>query len=132
MRLTMSALVAAVTFAATASAQTPALPADAVQLKGGDIAAYLDGKRFAVAIYDADAPIKATVNWDLKNAIVFGDFEMNGTRGKFENPWIIKGNTSCGEKTAKGAWVCQEVYVSGSVMYEVNKKGQIHAVSKLK
>lgn len=132
MRLHICTLVAALTAAVAVQAQTPALPADAVQLKGKDIGAYLDGKSFSTVIYDGDAIINATVNWDLQKGLVYGDYSVGDTKGKFENPWIIKGNTSCGEKNANGAWVCQKVFVSGSTMYEVNKAGQIHAVSKLK
>ena len=132
MRLRMCALLSALTIAFAVQAETPTLPADAVQLKGDDIAAYLDGKRFSTVIYDADAIINATVNWDFKRGVVYGHFSMGETKGKFENPWTIKGNTSCGERTAKGALVCQKIFVSGSTMYEVNKAGKIHAVSKIK
>ena len=132
MRLTVLVLLAALTTATGVQAETPSLPADAVQLKGADIGAYLDGKRFSVVIYDGEALVKATVNWDLNRGIVFGDYVANGTKGKFENPWVIKGNTNCGEKTAKGAWVCQKIFIKGNTMYEVNKAGQLHAVSKVK
>ena len=132
MQAALSTFLAFTLLAAPSFAQTPTLPGDAVQMKGSEIGAYLDGKRFATIIYDGEAQIDATVNWDLKKGIVYGDFNMNGTKGKFKNPWIVKGDTSCGEKTAKGAWVCQKVFVSGDTMYEVNKKGKLHAVSKLK
>lgn len=132
MRLTPSVVFAATLIASTALAETPTLPADAVQLKGAEIGSYLDGKRFSVVIYDAEVSIKATINWDLARGLVYGDYVANGTKGKFENQWIIKGNTSCGEKTAKGTWVCQKIFVSGDTMYEVNKAGGVHAVSKLK
>ena len=132
MRNFMHTLFATLILATSANAQTPALPADAVQLKGAEIGAYLDGKTFSVVIHDAEVPIKATVNWDLKKAIVYGTFTANGTKDKFQNDWIIKGNTSCGEKTAKGALVCQKIFVSGNTMYEVNKAGQVYAVSTIK
>jgi hypothetical protein len=132
MRFPLFIVVAALSALSPALAETPNLPADAVQLKGQEIGAYLDGKRFSTVIYDAEVLIEATVNWDLKKGIVFGDFKMNGEKGKFENEWVIKGNTSCGEKTAEGKWVCQKVYVGDGVMYEINKKGKLHAVSKEK
>ena len=122
----------ALILATSANAQTPTLPADAVQLKGAQIGSYLDGKSFSVVIYDADVPIKAITTWDLKKGIVYGTFNANGSKGKFQNDWIIKGNTSCGEKNAKGALVCQKIFVSGNTMYEVNKAGKIHAVSTIR
>ena len=127
--------IAAIVFAVLATplmAEAPALPADAVQLKGKEIAAYLHGKRFSTTIYDGPELIKATVNWDFNANRVFGDFSVNGTKRKFDNPATVKGDTSCGEKSADGTWVCQRVFVKGNMMYEVNKAGQIHAVSKLK
>ena len=126
------ATLAALLVVTPSLAQTPALPADAVQLKGAEIGAYLDGKQFATTIYDADALIVATVNWNLKKGLVFGTYEVNGTKGEFSNEWTQKGDTSCGERSAKGTLICQKVYVAGDTMYEVNKKGKIHAVSQLR
>lgn len=113
-------------------AETPGVPADAKQLNGAEIGAWLDGKSFSVEIFDAEVPITATTNYDLAAKRVSGNYEANGQKGTFDNEWIIKGDTSCGEKTAKGAWICQRIFVKGNTMYEVTKKGTVHAISKLR
>lgn len=106
------------------------MPPTAKQLSGKEIPKFLHGKKFSVVIYDADAPIEATANWDWNKKRVYGDFVYQGSKGSFDNAWIIKGNESCGEKSAKGALICQKIFIDGKVMYEVNRKGKVHAVSK--
>ena len=132
MRSTLFVALAVAFLAIPLMAEAPTLPADAAQLKGKAIAAYLHGKSFSTTIYDGPELIKATVNWDFNAGHVFGEYSRNGTKGTFDNPVTIKGDTSCGEKSADGKWVCQRVFVKGDMMYEVNKAGQIHAISKLK
>lgn len=126
------ALLACVTIATAAHAEAPAVPAEAKQLKGDEIGAWLDGKSLSVEIFDAEVPIKATTNWDLAAKRVSGTFDANGQKGSFDNEWIIKGDTSCTEKTAAGKWICQKIFVLGDTMYEVTKKGAVHAVSTVK
>jgi hypothetical protein len=111
-------------------ADAPQLPSTVKQLKGQEIAKFLDGKKFDLTIYDADAETTATSNWDWKSKQVYGDYVYKGTPGTFKNAWIVKGNTNCAEKSGK-KWICQKIYVDGDTMYEVNAKGKIHAVSKL-
>lgn len=131
LRILLPVLVGVV-LATTAYSETPSLPAEARQLSGSEIAEWLDGKSLAVEIFDAGVPIKATTNWDASGKRVSGTFVANGTKGKFDNEWIIKGDTSCTEKTAKGAWICQKIFILGDTMYEVTKKGQLHAISTVK
>lgn len=111
-------------------AEDASLPVSAKQLKAKEISTFLDGKRFNIVIYDADAPITASTRWDWKKKTVSGDFVYKGQSGHFENEWKIKGDTSCAEKDAKGKWICQKIYTDGDVMYEVNSKGSVHAISK--
>lgn len=132
MRKARLALVLFAMLSTSVQAESPSLPADAKQLSGAEIGAWLDGKSLSVEIFDAEVPIKATTNWDLAAKRVSGTFNANGTKGKFDNEWIIKGNTSCTEKTAKGAWICQKIFVKGDTMYEVTKNGTLHAVSRVK
>lgn len=112
-------------------ADTPKLPKDAVPLTGAQIGEWLNGRKFtSVVIYDADVPIVATTKWNLAKKRVSGSYDANGNKGKFNNEWVIEGDTSCTEKTADGKWICQKVYVVGDVMYEVNSAGKVHAISK--
>lgn len=129
------ARLALLVFALTSTsawAETPGVPADARQLTGAEIGAWLDGKSLSVEIFDAEVPIKATTNWDLAAGRVSGTFNANGKKGRFDNEWVIKDDTSCTEKTAKGAWICQKIFVKDDTMYEVTKKGVLHAISKVK
>ena len=126
------ALLACIVFATAAQSETPTVPAEAKQLTGVELGTWLDGKSLSVEIFDAGIPITATTNWDLANQRVSGDFTANGENGTFDNEWIIKGDTSCTEKTAEGAWICQKIFVLDNVMYEVTKKGKLHAVSVVK
>lgn len=126
------ALLVLAIFSTSVRAETPSLPADAKQLTGAEIGAWLDGKSLSVEIFDAEVPITATTNYDLAAGKVSGTFEANGEKGTFSNEWIIKGDTSCGERTANGALICQKIFVKGDTMYEVTKKGKLHAVSKVK
>lgn len=89
MRIHVCTLLAALTFSFAVQAETPSLPADAVQLKGDEIRSFLDGKRFSTVIYDGEEIIKATVNWDFKKGSVYGDYAMGNTKGKFNNPLKI-------------------------------------------
>lgn len=112
-------------------AETPKLPKDAVQLSGAQIGEWLDGRKFGnVVIYDADVSIVAKTKWNFAKKRVSGSFDANGNKGKFNNEWVIEGDTSCTEKTADGKWICQKVFVVGDVMYEVNSAGKLHAVSQ--
>ena len=132
MKLTTTILFALVLGATAAQCETPTVPAEAKQLSGAEIGTWLDGKSLSVEIFDAGTPITATTNWDLAGQRVSGNFVANGEKGTFENEWIIKGDTSCAEKTAEGAWICQKVFVLDNMMYEVTKKGKLHAVSTVK
>lgn len=112
-------------------AETPKLPKDAVQLNGAEIAEWLNGKKFTdVVIYDSSVPVTATTNWNAKKMRVSGTFDAGGNKGEFDNEWVIDGDKSCAEKTEDGKWICQKVFVVGDIMYEVNRKGKVHAVSK--
>ncbi|SDL70647.1 hypothetical protein [Aliiruegeria lutimaris] len=116
---------------AATSAETPKLPKGAIQLDGAEIVQWLNGKTFRnVVIYDASVPITATTNWNSTKMRVSGTYVAGGNKGKFDNEWIINGDTSCTEKTADGKWICQKVFMLGDVMYEVNRKGKLHAISK--
>ena len=128
-RLAIAAFVSAA-LSTPVLAEEASVPASAKQLTGKEIPTFLDGKKFDIVIYDADAPITATTNWDWKKKKVSGDFVYKGKTGHFENDWKIKGDTSCAEKDPKGKWICQKVFVDGDVMYEVNAKGAVHAISK--
>jgi hypothetical protein len=121
-----------VLFAIPANAQTPSVPAEAKQLSGAEIGAWLDGKSLSVEIFDAGVPVTATTNWDLARQRVSGDFNANGTTGNFDNEWTIQGDTSCAEKSSDGAWICQKIFVLGDTMYEVTADGKLHAVSIVK
>ncbi len=112
-------------------AETPKLPKDAVQLSGAQIVEWLNSKKFKkVVIYDASVPITAVTNYDTRKMRVFGTYDAGGTKGKFDNEWVIDGDKSCSEKSENGKWICQKIFVLGDVMYEVNKKGKLHAISK--
>ena len=130
-RITLTLLVCLLV-ATAAQSETTSVPAEAKQLSGVEIGAWLDGKTLSVEIFDAGVPITATTNWNLASQRVSGDFEANGEKGTFDNEWIIKGDTSCTEKTSEGAWICQNIFVLENTMYEVTKKGKLHAVSTVK
>jgi hypothetical protein len=114
----------------SSSTQAQEMPKGAKQLTGDQITEFLNGKKFNVKIVDADAPIMATTNWNWKTKKVKGTFNYKGQKGKFENDWAIKNNTSCAEKTPEGKWICQKIFVDGDTMYEVNAKGKLHAISE--
>lgn len=132
MQRTTLTMLALLFLATAAQSETPAVPAEAKQLSGAEIGAWLDGKSLSVEIFDAGIPITATTNWDFAGQRVSGDFEANGEKGTFDNEWILEGDTSCTEKTADGAWICQSIFVLDNTMYEVNQKGELHAVSIVK
>ena len=125
-------LLACIMLATAAQSETPTLPAEAKQLTGAEIGPWLDGKSLSVEIFDAGIPITATTNWDLASKRVSGNFLANGEQGTFDNEWIIKGDTSCTEKTAEGGWICQRIFVLDNTMFEITKKGKMHAVSVVK
>jgi len=129
MRTSILSGAAALLIVSSAFAQTPEVPPTAKQLKGNEIAKYLDGKTFALTVYDAGGDLTATIRWDWKAKKNSGNYVFNGKKGTFENDWTIKGDTNCGEKNSKGKWVCQKIFVDGSTMYEVTSKGKLHAVS---
>ena len=132
MKHTSLTLLACILLASAAHSETPTVPAEAKQLSGAEIGAWLDGKSLSVEIFDAGVPVTATTNWDLTGQRISGDFVANGEKGTFDNEWIIKGDTSCAEKSAESDWICQKIFVLGDVMYEVTKKGKLHAVSTVK
>ncbi len=132
MRMTVSLAAGFCLFAGVAFSEGGKLPADAVQLKGAEIGTWLDGKSFDVVVHDAGAPLTAVTNFDLGSKRVTGSFVYDGTPGEFENEWVIKGDTSCGEKDAAGDLICQRIYVREDVMYEVTKDGIVHATSRVR
>ena len=130
MRLTFMSVLLAAMVAGSAQAESPKLPSTATQLSGEELSGWMDGKKFNVVIYDAEVPLTAKINWDLAGKRVYGTYVAGDAKGKFDNPWVIKGDTSCAEKASDGKWICQRIFVDGEVMYEVNSNGKIHAVSK--
>ena len=128
-RLYIAVLASALSLS-SAYTQAEEMPKSAKQLTGDQIPEFLDGKKFDVKIVDADAPITATTNYNWNTKKIKGTFEYKGQKGEFENDWIVKGETSCGEKTPKGKWICQKIFIDGDTMYEVNAKGKLHAISK--
>lgn len=128
-RLYIAVLASALSLS-SASTQAEEMPKSAKQLTGDQIPEFLNGKKFNVKIVDADASITATTNWNWDTKKVKGTFEYKGQKGKFENDWVVRGDTSCAEKTPKGKWVCQKIFVDGATMYEVNAKGKLHAISE--
>lgn len=132
MKTFVLAALASVALPAVALAEAPAVPAEAKQLKGAEIGQWIDGKTFDVEVFDAKFPIVAESSWDLAKARVGGTYSSNGETGNFEREWKIKGNTSCSYSNAISKWECYKIYVLGDTMYEVTRKGAVHAISKVK
>jgi hypothetical protein len=112
-----------------ARAEAPKIPDGATPLTEAEIVSLLDGHQSKFTGYDE--PITGTSNWNHAKGTVSGTFSWDGAPdAPFEVKWFVKDGKNCTQPKGKDA-VCQTIYRTDDGFIEVNKKGEIHAVSVL-
>ena len=103
-------------------------PEGAEPLSGDQIRQLLgSGQRFNFV--GVTAPITGTGYWDLKNEVVYGDYEIDHRiKGNWTFRWFIDGNKNCLGYSLEGS-VCTHIYAYGNGGFlEVNMDGEVHTV----
>jgi hypothetical protein len=113
-----------------ASAQ-PTLPTGSKKLLGEEIRQYLGDRTFRFVVHDAKVEASGTSTWDLKSETVSGEYVWGARSGKWKKQWKIIDDKNCIGDGGKAPWECQNIFVDGTVHYEVRDDGVIHGVNTL-
>lgn len=128
-RTTVSLMAMLLSLCSVAQADDPKVPDGAVPMTEAEIITLLDGHRSKFTGYDE--PITGVSNWNYAKQTVSGTYSWDGAPdASFEVKWFLKDGKNCTQPKGKDP-VCQIIYRTDDGFIEVNKKGQIHAVSIL-
>jgi hypothetical protein len=113
---------------ATVLAQ-PKLPETAKQLDGNQIKSLLANRTFKFVVHDAGVAAHGDSTWDPQSETAFGDYVWGPDWGKWKRQWKVMGNKNCTRDGSFGKWECQNIFVDGSIHYEVRDDGVIHSIN---